>query len=75
MSTGLGKVINTMKDLKSLTKQHKIETRLYYDEDGMQRIYKVVGDSRITRWISENCDKDLDEEASWKACKSSWRRN
>ena len=66
VSTGISKVVNIMKDLERLTRQHNIEKRLYYG-DGIQRIYKVVGESRITRWISKYCDKDLDEEASWES--------
>ena len=66
ITTGLSKIINTMKDLENLSKQHKIEQKLYHG-DGLQRIYKLIGEGRITRWLSQNDDVELDEEASWKS--------
>ena len=52
-----------MKDLVSLSKQHKIERKLYHG-DGLQKIYKLIGESRITRWLSQTCDENLNEENS-----------
>ena len=66
ITDGLCKIISIMKDLEKLCKRHKIEQRLY-NGDGMQKIYKSVGEARITRWISKNSDKDMNEEESWKS--------
>ena len=63
---GLCKIISIMKDLEMLCKRHKIEQRLY-NGDGMQKIYKILGEARITRWISKNSDKDINEEESWRS--------
>ena len=41
-----------------MSKKHKIENELYYS-DGLERIFKILGDGRTTRWISETCDKEL----------------
>ena len=66
VTTGLSKVINIMKDLVSLSKQHNIERKLYHG-DGLQKIYKLIGESRTTRWLSQTCDENLDEERAWES--------
>ena len=66
VSTGLSKNINIMKDLEKLSKKHKIEQKLYNGE-GVQRISKVIGEGRITRWLSQNADTDMDEEEAWRS--------
>ena len=37
-----------MRDLISLTSKHKIEMNLFYG-DGLERIYKIMIDDRVTR--------------------------
>ena len=58
-------IINLMKDLISLSKQHKIENDLYYG-DAFERIVKLLGDSRVTRWIISISDKELSNQEKWK---------
>lgn len=64
ISDALSKVINVMKDLIRLCKQHKIEGRLY-NGDAIERIYRIIGDRRVTRWLSSTCDVELDDETFW----------
>ena len=43
-----------------LAKQHNIEEKLYHEE-GLQKIYKLLGDGRVTRWLSTICDEQLED--------------
>ena len=63
---GLQRMINLITDLMDLSKQHKVENELYYG-DGLEKIFKLLGQGRATRWISETCDKELSNEESWKS--------
>ena len=58
---GLSKIITIMKYLVSLSKQHHIESKLFHG-NGLERIYKLLGDGRMARWISKSCDDDLEGE-------------
>ena len=64
IAEGLSKVINLMKDLMELSKFHNIENKLY-NGDAIERIYKLLGDSRITRWLSSSCDENLEDAELW----------
>ena len=61
----LQRVITTMKDLIKISKQHKIENELYYG-NGLERITKLLGDVRVTKWLTRTCDMKLTKEESWK---------
>ncbi len=60
----LFKVITAMKDLERMSKKHDIENHLYYG-DGLEKILKLIGDFRATKWIRETCSDGLTREASW----------
>ena len=60
-SEGLSKIINLMKDLMQLSKRHGTENRLFYG-DGLERIYKLMGNGRMTRWLGHACDQEGGEE-------------
>ena len=53
-----------MKDLQRLASEHHIESKLY-SGDGLERIYQVLGDNRITRWLSKLCDETYDDHEQW----------
>ena len=53
-----------MRDLFKMSKQHGIGYELYYG-DGLERIFKLLGDARVTKWILKTCDKELSKEESW----------
>ena len=57
-------VVNLMKDLKKLVKDHKIQNELYYG-DGLERVFKLLGDRRLEKWIAETCEKKLSKEENW----------
>ena len=48
MLEALSKKINFMKDLEHLAYEHNIQARLY-SGDGIDRIYQLLGDNRVTR--------------------------
>jgi len=59
------KIIVVMKDLMKLAKQHTLENKLFHS-DTLDKILKLLGESRLTRWLSITCDiKDLEGEAKW----------
>ena len=47
----LNKVINMNRVLYHLTKQRNIKSRLY-SSDGFERLYQIMGDIIVTRWLS-----------------------
>ena len=53
-----------MKDLMKLEKQHNNEEKLYRRE-GLQQIYKLLGDGRVTRWLTTMCDEQLEDRKVW----------
>ena len=50
----LTQIINIMKDLQMLASEHGIDSRLY-SGNGIERIYQLLGDNRVTRWLSTMC--------------------
>ena len=65
LKTALMALINGMSDLMSLAKYHNIEAKLYFG-DGIDIIYGLMGDFRVTKWLTNTCDMDLDGEELWK---------
>ena len=61
---GLSKIINLMKDLMKLAHKHDVENRLYYG-DGLERIYRLMGETRVTRWFSKITDDNVEGEQLW----------
>ena len=61
---GLSKIINMMRELYQLVEQHNIRSRLYSD-DGLEKIYQMIGDSRVTRWLSTICEVEYNNEQTW----------
>ena len=58
-------LINGMTDLITLSKYHGIEAKLFHG-DGLDTIYGLMGESRVTKWISKTCEEKLEEEDLWK---------
>ena len=44
-----------------LAKQHNNEEKLYRRE-GLQQIHKLLGDGRVTRWLTTMCDEQLEDK-------------
>ena len=40
-----------MKDLKKLASDHGIKSKLF-SGDGLEKIYQLLGDTRMTRWLA-----------------------
>ena len=64
MIDALNKIINMMRELYQLPEQHSIKSSLY-SGDGLERIYQMMGDSRVTRWLSTICDVEYYHEQTW----------
>ena len=60
----LSKITNMMRDLHQLAEQHNIKSRLYSGV-GLERIYQMMGDSRVTRWLSTVCEVEYNNEQTW----------
>lgn len=64
LANAISSVINIMKDLSKLACDHNLESRLY-SGDAIHRIYRLLGENRITRWINSTCEKDSDDKTIW----------
>ena len=53
-----------MRDLHQLVEEHNIKSRLYSGV-GLERIYQMMGDSRVTRWLSTACEVEYNNEQTW----------
>ena len=60
----LSKIINMMKGLYQLAEQHNIKSRLY-SGDRLERIYQMIGDNLVTRWLSTICEVEYNDEKTW----------
>ena len=60
----LSQIINTMIDLQRLASEHYIESKLY-SGDGLEHIYQLFGDNRVTRWWSKLCEETNDDHEQW----------
>ena len=65
LQQGLMKLINTMTDLMNLAEKHNIEVKLY-NSDGTNKIYSLMGDNRLTRWLTSISDVDIEGKELWK---------
>ena len=53
-----------MRELYQLVEQHNIRSRLY-SGDGLERIYQMMSDSQVTRWLSTICEVEYNNEQTW----------
>eukprot|EP00794_Sanderia_malayensis_P001922 gene1922-2179_t len=62
LANALSKIVNMMKEVMLLAETHKIEEYLHFG-DGIQRIYAHLGDSLLSKWLSNtdetNSPKDI----------------
>ena len=64
LSNLLSKLINIIRDLLKLAADHKIEEKLYCG-DGLDRIYQLMGDERLTKWLTQISEKNLSDKRIW----------
>ena len=57
-------LINAISDLMALAKYHNIEGNLYFGE-GIDMIYTIMGDARVTKWLTNIYDLSLEGEELW----------
>ena len=53
-----------MKDLKKLASDHVIKSKLC-SGDGLEKIYQLLSDSRMTRRLAIVCEEAYDDEELW----------
>ena len=53
-----------MRGLLKMSKNHNIEAKLYHG-DTINNIYKILGEGRVTRWLSSIYGETLDEKQTW----------
>ena len=58
------KIINLIKYLMNLAEKHNIKEKLY-NGDGLERIYSLLGDSRLIRWLTKSSEEELEGEEQW----------
>ena len=56
----LSKIVNMMRDLYQLA-EHNIKSHLY-SSYRLERIYQMMGDSQVTRWLSTICQVEYNDE-------------
>ena len=59
------KIISTIKDLIQLFDKCYIENKLY-NSDATDKIYKITGDGRVTKFLINIYNEDLEGEVLWK---------
>ena len=64
LAEALSRIINAMKDLQRLASEHGIESLLYRG-NGLERIYQLLGDNRVTRWLFIMCGESQNDETLW----------
>ena len=57
-------LINLINDLIRISTKHSIEQRLY-NGDGLEIIYNLMGDARMTRWLTSISEETLVDEELW----------
>ena len=60
----LSRIINLMKDIMALAVKHNTENQLYYS-DNIQKIYQLLDENRVTKWLMKVSDEDLSDEEKW----------
>ena len=64
LKEGLIAIINAMSDLMKLAQKHNIENVLYYGE-AINIIYSILGDVRLTKWLTKISEEEFDEKETW----------
>ena len=64
LKDGLVSLINMITDLLKLSNKHNIEQRLFNGE-GLDIIYGLMGDYRVTKWLNEISDDELEDGPLW----------
>lgn len=62
--TKYSRLICVMKDLLKLASKHNIEKNLFYG-GATERIYKVMGDGLVNKWLDLMCDESPIEKELW----------
>ncbi|XP_066928171.1 uncharacterized protein [Clytia hemisphaerica] len=61
---GISQIISLMRDLLNLASKHNIEKNLFYGE-GLEKIYRLMGNARMTQWLKESCELEANEKVLW----------
>ena len=64
LTVELGKITNMLHDVMKLSNDHNIEEYLYHGE-GLTNIYHLLGDRRVTKFLTSTCDDKLTPKETW----------
>jgi len=64
IAESLSRIISIIKDLLELSKKHNIQEKLFHG-DALQKVYKLIGDKRVTKWLDISCEENLEGEDLW----------
>ena len=65
-ANALNKLINLLKEMSFTAETHNIQQFLYYG-GGINRVYSLLGDARLSRWLTETTNETkLDLKDDWK---------
>ena len=64
LSHAITKIINLAKELTMLAEKHDIEHHLYYS-DAIQRLYNLLDDPRLSKWLGQITDQELTPKQTW----------
>ena len=62
-----------MQDLQKVASEHGIESRLC-SGDGIERIFQLLGNNRVTKWLSTMCEESYDDETLWIQLIDFWKK-
>lgn len=68
----LTKITSTIKGLVQLSYRHKIKNKLR-DSDITDKLYQIIGEERLTKFLINIYDQDLEWEVLWERLHS-WKK-
>ena len=60
----LTKLINTMRDLSNLAREHNLEGQLY-EGGGLEKVFTLIGEARHKKFRSQNLTADFSKKQEW----------
>ena len=60
----LSKLVTLLKELVALAEYHNIENHLYFS-DGLHRIYSLLNDATLTRWLRIIAGDEIQPKGTW----------
>ena len=65
LAHSLSKIITLINEMVMLADEHNLEPNLYYS-DGLHRLYGLLDDSRLSRWLRSIANDTMEPKETWK---------